>query len=111
MSTSKGVSGVLGMFWVDFGNPTQIKGPFFEGCRRVCWVCWVCRRARACVTLFMPMKAQLFFLHARTYKPYKPNTPNTLFIKSLFFKGFKCVGAVLGRAFCVLGSDFERKGQ
>ncbi|WP_223813521.1 hypothetical protein, partial [Pseudomonas caricapapayae] len=61
MSTSKSVSGVLGMFWVGFGNPTQIKRPFFEGCRRVCWVCWVWRRVRACVTLFMPVEAQLFF--------------------------------------------------
>lgn len=31
MSTSKSVSGVLGMFWVGFGNPTQIKRPFFRG--------------------------------------------------------------------------------
>lgn len=110
MSTSKSVLGVLGMFWVGFGNPTQIKRPVFAGCRRVCWVCWVWRRVRACVTLFTPVKAQLFFFHARTYKPDKPDTPSTLFINSLFSKGFKCVGSVLGRAFCVLGLDFERKG-
>lgn len=111
MSTSQSVSGVLGMFCVGFGNPTQIKRQFFAGCRRVCWVCWVWRRVRACVTLFTPVKAQLFFPHARTYKPDKPNTPNTLFLNSLFLMGFKCVGSVLGGVFCVSGSVFERKGQ
>ncbi len=53
----------------------------------------------------------MFFSHARANKPDQPNTPSTLFINSLFLKGFKCVGFVLGRAFFVLGSDFERKGQ
>lgn len=111
MSTSQSVLGVLGVFCVGFGNPTQIKRPSFGGCRRVCWVCWVLRRVRACVTLLMPVKAQLFFLHARADKPDKPNTLSTLLFNSLFLKVFKCVGFVLDRAFCVLGSDFERKGQ
>ncbi|EPM45115.1 hypothetical protein A262_27432, partial [Pseudomonas syringae pv. actinidiae ICMP 19073] len=75
------------------------------------WVCWVWRRVRACVTLFAPVKAQVFFLYARTYKPDKPNTLSTILFNSLFLKVFKCVGFVLDRAFCVLGSDFERKRQ
>ncbi|RMV73531.1 hypothetical protein ALP06_200305 [Pseudomonas coronafaciens pv. atropurpurea] len=111
MSTSQSVLGVSGTCWVGFGNPAQFKRPFFAGYRRVCWVCWVWRRVRACVTLFMSVKAQLFFLHARTYKPDQPNTPNTILFNSLFLKGFKCVGSVLGGVFCVSGSVFERKGQ
>lgn len=110
MSTSQSVLGVSGTCWVGFGNPAQFKRPFFAWYRRVCWVCWVWRRVRACVTLFIPFKAQLFFLHTRTYKPDQPNTPSTLFINSLFLKGFNCVGSVLSKAFCVLGLDFERKG-
>ncbi len=46
MSTSKSVSGVLGMFWVGFGNPTQINRPFFAGCRRVLGVLGLASRAR-----------------------------------------------------------------
>lgn len=110
MSASQSVSGVLGMFWVGFGNPTQIKRPFFAAYRRVCWVCWVWRRVRACVTLFRSFKTPSTFFHARTNKPDKPNTPNTLLFNALFLKVFDCVGFVLGRVICVLGSDFERKG-
>ncbi len=61
MSTSKSVSGVLGMFWVGFGNPTQIKRPFFAGCRRVCWVCWVWRRARMHDIIFIRKSTDVFF--------------------------------------------------
>lgn len=52
----------------------------------------------------------MFFSHARANKPDQPNTPSTIFINSLFLKGFKCVGSVLGRPFCVSGSFFEGEG-
>lgn len=111
MSASQCVSGVLGLLWVGVGYPTQVERPFFAGCRRVCWVCWVWRRVRACVTLFRSFKPHSIFSHARTNKPDKPNTPNTLLFNSLFLKVFDCVGSVLAWVICVLGSDFERKGQ
>lgn len=111
MSASQCVSGVLGPFWVGVGYPTQVERPFFAGCRRVCWVCWVWHRVRACVTLFRSFKPHSIFSHARTNKPDKPNTPNTLLFNALFLKVFDCVGSVLAWVICVLGLDFERKGQ
>lgn len=111
MSTPISVLGVLGLCWVDFRYPTQIKPLFFVASRAVCWVCWVLRRGRACVKLIASITERIFFSHARTYKPNEPNTLNTDVYKLLVLKGFKCVGFVLGSLFCVLGSFFGGKGQ
>lgn len=111
MSTPKSVLGVSGMCWVDFSYPAQIEPLFFAASRALCRVCWVWRRGRACVTLFPSLKEREFFSHAGTDKPNQPNTLNTVIYKSLFLKGFRCAGFVLGSVFFVSGSFFGGIGQ
>lgn len=106
MTTTKSVSGVLGVCRVDIGNPTQVWPFNFAGLRAVCRVCWVLLRVRACVTLFVGESGPGISSHARTDKPNTPNTPNSKLIKILILKGFICVGFVLGMAFFVSGSIF-----
>lgn len=96
MRTIKSVLGVLGMCWVDFANPTQIEASNGGALRGVCWVCWVWRRARACALNIHQQKQGMFFSYARTEKPNTLNTPSTKGLKALIYKGFKCVGFVLG---------------
>ena len=111
MTTSKSVSGVSGVCWVDFGYPTQIGTFYFSGLRALCRVCWVSLRVRAYVTLFVRFLMTDFFLHARTEIPNKPHKPNTTRLKLLIYNGFCCVGFVLGRVFFVSGSIFRGVGR
>ena len=106
MTTTKGVLGVLGVCWVDFRYPTQIGALFFGGLPALCRVCWVSLRVRACVTLESRFPMAIYFLYARTEIPNKPNTLNTIRLKLLILKGFRCVGFVSGCVFFVLGSVF-----
>lgn len=107
MTTTKSVSGVLGVCRVNIGNPTQVWPFNFAGLRAVCRVCWVLLRVRACVTLFVDESGDGISFHARTDKPNTLNTPNSKLIKVLSLKGFICVGSVLGLAFFVSGSIFR----
>ena len=111
MTTPKSVLGVLGVCRVGFGYPTQFKAFIYAGFRLLCWVCWVWRRVRACVTLFRRQTTVRVFSYARTDKPNKPNTLNTMLLKILIFKGFICVGFVLGSGFFVSGSVFRGVGR
>jgi len=98
---------VLGWFW----QPDTYQRPSFRGVQTcVLGVLGLASRARI-HDIICIRKSTDVFSHARANKPDQPNTPSTLFINSLFLRGFKCVGSVLGRVFFVLGSDFERKGQ
>ena len=102
MSTAKSVLGCAGLCRVGFANPTQAEAACGAGLRAVCGVCWVWLRARACVSVsFVPSDGEGKFLYARAEKPNKPNTPNTGALKALIYKGFSCVGFVLGWPFCV----------
>jgi hypothetical protein len=105
MTLPKSVLGCAGLCWVAFGNPAQVEA--FNGgpLRGLCWVCWVCTRAHACAfkraTTDGETLTQRKILYARTQKPNTPNTLNTDSLKVLIYKDFKCVGFVLGWAFCV----------
>ena len=105
MNTPKSVLGVLPVCWVGFANPTQVEASNGGALRAVCWVCWVCTcaRAYACIRrgAEQTATAHVKTLYARTVKPSTPNTLNTDALKVLIYKGFKCVGFVLGWAFCV----------
>lgn len=105
MNTPKSVLGCAGLCWVGFGNPTQVEASYSGALRGVCWVCWVCTRAHACAlqraTTDKTATQAEKNLYARAKKPNTPNTLNTCALKVLICKGFKCVGFVLGWAFCV----------
>ena len=111
MTTAKSVSGVSSVCWVDFGYPTQIGAFYFGSLRALCRVCWVSLRVRACVTMFVRFLMADYFLYARTEIPNKPNTLNTSRLKLLIYKGFSCVGFVLGGVFFVSGSVFRGVGR
>lgn len=105
MTALKSVLGCVGLCRVGFANPTQVEASNGGALRGVCPVCWVWGRARAyaCV-LFRHISLpgdDAKKGYARAEKPNKPNTPNTVALKTLIYKGFKCVGFVLGWAFCV----------
>lgn len=105
MTALKSVLGCVGLCRVGFANPTQFEASNGAALRAVCRVCWVWGRARAyaCV-LFRHISLpgdDAKKGYARAEKPNKPNTPNTVALKALIYKGFKCVGFVLGWAFCV----------
>lgn len=106
MTTANSVLGVLGVCRVGFGNSTRVEASNYAAFRVVCWVCWVLHRACACVMFLVRLLAAVFFSYASTEKPNKPNTPNTNTFNTLFLKGFKCVGFVLGWAFlCWVGGE------
>ena len=111
MTTAKSVLGVSGVCWVDFRYPTQIGAFYFGGLRALCRVCWVSLRVCAYVTLFVRFLMADYFFHARTEIPNKPNTLNTSRLKLLIYKGFSCVGFVLGGVFFVSGSIFRGVGR
>lgn len=111
MTSTKSVSGVLGVCWVDFRYRTQIGAFFFGVLRALCWVCWVSLRVRACVTMFVQFLMDDYFLYARTEIPNKPNTLNTTQLKLLIYKDYCCVGFVLGGVFFVSGSIFSGVGR
>lgn len=104
MNTTKSVLGVLGC--VGLGLQTQhSERPAAAG---LCGVCVGCvgfgvARAHACDLLQRLNGANEARknCYARTEKPNKPNTLNTVALKALIYKGFKCVGFVLGWRFCV----------
>lgn len=104
MRTAKSVLGVLGC--VGFGLRTRHSAR--PATARLCGVCVGCvgfgvARAHACVLLQRLNEAYEARknCYARTEKPNKPNTPNTVALKALIYKGFECVGFVLGCEFCV----------
>lgn len=107
MIPSVSVLGVLGLCWVGFGKPTQVRAPSFVAWRAcVLGVLGLCTRARR----------RAFFNNDSEGKknPYaslvKPNTPNTLnscSLNPLNSLAFECVGFVLGLPLYVLGSDLE----
>lgn len=105
MNLPKSVLGCAGLCWVGFGNPAQFEAVNGGPLRGVCWVCWVCTRAHACAFNRAITDGEALTQrknpYARTEKPNTPNTLNTDSLKVLIYKGFKCVGFVLGWAFCV----------
>lgn len=105
MTTPKSVLGVSGVCWVAFAYPTQVEASNGAALPGVCWVCWVCTRAHACAFNRAITDGEALTQrknpYARTEKPNTPNTLNTDSLKVLIYKGFKCVGFVLGWAFCV----------
>lgn len=107
MIPSASVLGVLGLCWVGFGKPTQVRAPSLVAWRAcVLGVLGLCTRAR---------RRAFFNSHSEGEKnPYanldKPNTPNTLNSgppNPLNSLALKCVGFVLGLPKCVLGNDRE----
>lgn len=115
MSAPGFVLGVLGLCWVDSGNPTQAQALCGEGSGVPCRVCWVYPRAQACACSFSATKAAQggggFFPYARTENPNKPNTVNTDALKMLILLVFACVGCVLGWAIlCWVGSGEGETG-
>ncbi len=107
MIPSASVLGVLGLCWVGFGKPTQVRAPSFVAWRAcVLGVLGLCTRAR---------RRAFFNSDSEGEKnPYanldKPNTPNTLnshSLNPLNSLTFECVGFVLALPLCVLGSDLE----
>jgi len=105
MNAAKSVLGCAGLCWVGFANPTQVQAVNGGALLGVCWVCWVCTRAHACACICEGTEEttaqRIKKLYARTEKPNTPNTPNADILKMLIYKGFKCVGFVLGWPFCV----------
>jgi hypothetical protein len=96
MTPSASVLGVLGLCWVGFGNPTQVKGPNSVVLRAgVLGVLGLRARARRRAFFNGDSKAKKN-LYARFDKPNTPNTLNTHSLKALNLLGFKCVGFVLG---------------
>lgn len=107
MIPSASVLGVLGLCWVGFGKPTQVRTA-----NSVAWMACVlgvlglCTRAR---------RRAFFNSDSEGEKnPYasldKPNTPNTLnshSLNPLNSLALECVGFVLGLPLYVLGSDLE----
>lgn len=110
MSAPKSVLGCVGLCRVGFANPAQARATNGAALRVLCGVCRVLHRARACVAVsLVQSKGAGKILYARTEKPNKPNTLNTDALKALIYKGFSCVGFVLGWGFCVgLGSAGEK---
>jgi len=104
MNTTECVLGVLGC--VGLGLRTQhSERPATAG---LCGVCVGCvgfgvARAHACDLLQRLNEGDEARknCYARTEKPNKPNTLNTVALKALIYKGFECVGFVLGCRFCV----------
>lgn len=102
MSARECVLGCVGLCRVGFRNPAQAEAANGGALRAVCGVCWVWPRARACAMFLCGASIEgVKFLYARAEKPNKPNTLNTVDLKALIYKGFECVGFVLGRRFCV----------
>lgn len=100
MSAFAGVLGCVGLCWVGFAYPTQPKASSGAGCVASMRVCRVFPSVRACVN-FSFLHSILsdgvrFFHYANPEKPNKPNTLDTASLKPLIFKGFRCVGFVLG---------------
>ena len=96
MTPSASVLGVLGLCWVGFDKPTQVRPP-----DSVAW--------RACVLGVLGLRARArrraFFngdptgekkLYASFDKPNTPNTLNSHPLNSLNLLSFNCVGFVLG---------------
>lgn len=105
MSSLGRVSGVLGLCRVVSGNPTQAEAAPFVGLRGgVSGVLGLASRARMCAAFFSNDEGGRFISYARTEKPNKPNTPYTEALRVLIYKGFNCVGFVLGCLFlCWVG--------
>lgn len=104
MNTAECVLGVLGC--VGLGLRTLHSARPLTA--RVCAVCVGCvgfgvAHAHACALLQKLNGADEARKnrYARTEKPNKPNTLNTVALKALIYKGFECVGFVLGWRFCV----------
>lgn len=107
MIPSASVLGVLGLCWVGFGKPTQVRAP-----ESVAW--WVC--VLGVLGLRTRARRRVFFnsdprgkknLYASFDKPNTPNTLNSHLLKPLNSFAFECVGSVLGLPKCVLGNDLE----
>lgn len=97
MSARGSVLGVLGLCRVGSGNPTQAEvapGVGLRGC--VSSVLGLASRARACGQFSSLGLSGAFFSYARAEKPNKPNTHYTNSSNALIYKGFSCVGFVLG---------------
>lgn len=96
MIPSVSVLGVLGMCWVVFGYPTQVRVPDSVALRAsVLGVLGLCTRARMRV-FFNSDSGWVKNLYARLNKPNTPNTLNTCPSNPLISLGSSCVGFVLG---------------
>ena len=96
MIPSVSVLGVLGMCWVEFCNPTQVRVPDSVALRAgVLGVLGLCTRARM-RAFFNGDSEGVKNLYARLNKPNTPNTLNTGLSNPLNLLGFICVGFVLG---------------
>ncbi len=107
MIPSASVLGVLGLCWVGFGKPTQVRAP-----NSMVWMACVLgvlglrtrARRRAFFNSYSKGKKKTY---ASLDKPNTPNTPNSYSLTPLNSLAFECVGFVLGLTQCVLGSVRE----
>lgn len=107
MIPSVSVLGVLGLCWVCFGKPTQVRALDSVPWRAcVLGVLGLCTRARRRVFFNSDSEGEKN-LYANLDKPNTPNTLNSHSLNSLNSLDFECVGFVLGLPKCVLGSDRE----
>ncbi|MNP47018.1 hypothetical protein D3C76_1410540 [compost metagenome] len=101
------VLGVLGLCWVGFGKPTQVRAPSSVAWRAcVLGVLGLRARARRC-TFFNSHSDGKKKSYASLNKPNTPNTLNSHSLNPLNSLAFECVGFVLALPVGVLGSKRE----
>lgn len=105
MSARVCVLGVLGCVGFGFATPHSCEPVTAGLCGRCAGCVGFAARARVhAVCRLVGLRVVRNFSYARAEKPDKPNTPDTVALKALIYKGFKCVGFVLGLDFlCWVG--------
>lgn len=98
MTTTRSVSGVLGLCRAEWPTLHSAKPRISRAAGYLCKVCKVRAHARAHTKIFQtpPTAMAAFFSHARPKKPYQPYTLYTGCSKALILIGSICVGFVLG---------------
>ncbi len=114
MTTAKSVLGVLGMCWVDLGNPTHIAPSNSGRCGGVCWVCWVYAPARVrmrkkslSLSWSNPPSGCVFSPRETLKNLTNPTHPTHIALKHCSVRVFSVFGVCWVERFCV-GLSFER---